>query len=298
MINYNSFADEISKIAAARWKRVLRAGGLDTGDKGRLLRSGVLDFGKEISGLERGTEELAKKRGFTIRRAGGKELKEGVRGLIKEKDPKKLLETAQTGLVAARGGGYAAMPAASTAYVSPRFSPLRAGKGNEEAQRALEALATRHEIDELITGQEALRGGATRIFVPGRAPKGLREKMTVKSLDAQRKLLDLAEKKVPDMLPPESQEEARTIMEAVGQVGRGVLPVKPGVLPAGRHMSPEVILRESKNVATLPAGTADAMRAFREGEMQTMGPLGFQYGQESPAGTRRQILKAFGRGEI
>jgi hypothetical protein len=107
-VSYTAFADELEKLAAPRWKQVLRAGKLDEVHKNLLRRlrvsdpameslrgsgmvreraahaadpkafrkafqertgqvpSTALNYPKEIAGLERGSEAIAKKRGIRI----------------------------------------------------------------------------------------------------------------------------------------------------------------------------------------------------------------------------------------
>ncbi len=175
------------------------------------------------------------------------------------------------------------------AYIAPGISPLgKRLKG--QPREALEALATRHEIDELLAGK-ASKGN---LFVPGRAPEGLKERASVGILDAQRKAYDLTRQHVKPRLAPEAGEALGIGLD----VAKSTLPKRVGTLPAGRHMSPEVIMRESRNVATLPPGVAEAMGKFRKGEAQTMGPSGFQYGREAKPDVRKSILKGFDRGEM
>lgn len=293
-VMYAAWADELEKLAAPRWKQVLRAGGLGAEDVGRLLKGRVLDYGKEISGLERGTEAIAKKHGYTIRRANLGELKSGVKELIQKRDPTRLKQTARTGILGAQGGGGLAVGELSgpTAYMATGLSPVTKGlKG--EARRGAEALLTRHEIDELRVAERAARKGPLpeRRFVPGRAPETLGERASVTSLDAQRRLLDLAQKHAPRF-----KQGLRESVEGAVQAGTSGLPARRGVLPTGMHFSPDVVARESRNVATLPPAVQQAMTPFRRGEVQTM--KGFRYGQEMDPRARRQVLKSFARGEI
>lgn len=290
----SSMTDELKKIAAPRWKVLMRQGQLDPSDVSRLTGANVLDYGREIAGLRKGTEEIARKKGIKVNVADWAGLKSGIQDWRAGRGTGKLKDVLRTGAMAAQGGGGLALPATNEVFLAPGISRLLMAKGRGvkgKSREGLDALIARHEIDEIGSGRKMLEnltpGSLPHVFTPGKDPKSILQKLQAKGLDYQR---DLVHRLTGKMDNPQARDFIRFAAESQ-------MPVRRGALPAGRHMSPEVIMRESRNAATLPSRVGELMRPWRQGEVETMGP-GFQYGLETARKARQRILGAFGRGEI
>jgi hypothetical protein len=181
--------------------------------------------------------------------------------------------------------------------MAPQVSPLTRGS-SPTGKAGLDALLTRHEVDELRTGLPRFERDLSPFpptFIPGKRPETLLERINTPQFDVMRSLIDYAKKRVPTMRP-----HLREQIEPLLSGARTILgmPAARGTLPAGKHFDPRVILRESENVASLPPEVKERMLRFRKGEVQTLEPYGFTYGQSLPPDVQRRIMKAFEAGEI
>lgn len=285
-IEMMAFSDEMQKIAV-RWKEVMRAGGVDAGDVSRLRGSGLLDYGKEISGLERGTQRMADQLGVHQQEFKPRSLVRQAWSAIRgDKGAKQdLIDQGSALFQGGLGGGYVANPGSNTVTFAPSVSPLLKGlKG--QARQGADALAKRHEIDEI---RAALKEQPTRRFIPGRTPTSLSDKFLSKQKDLNRWVSD----KIYAHVPKENAEAGRALEELMSPQ-----PVDPNKLMGGIHFSPSVLTRESTNVATLPPEVKKSLTPFRRGEQETLGPYGFQYGQSVTPQQRKSMISAFRRREI
>jgi superfamily II DNA/RNA helicase len=111
---------------AAKWREMVRAGTLSQKEILRLRRAGLLDYGKEIAGLERGTDAI-------LKRFGVKQIYHG-----KKKPP-----SLESGL--AESMGTALHGDTGKLHVYPRQEVLEPVRSQH---RAMMAVVRRHEADE------------------------------------------------------------------------------------------------------------------------------------------------------
>jgi len=288
MINLRSFADELEKIATSRWKAAIRAGEIGAGEVKRLRKADLLNYSREISGLNVGTKNIAKKLGIEVKdlskmpkprkRVSSKEFQNVLSGEAETVSPAMASQLAQG------GGGYAAYPQGRVAVVggpgSERF--LQGTKG--DVRSGLDALARRHEIDEL---RSAIKRGVDRPVSEIEGRPMFQVSASIKPTAAQKKKIESAAKKAESRGRTDVAEEMRkTITEGVPYS------------QLGSHISPDVILRESYNVATLPPGVRSGISKNRMGESMALRPHGLTYGTAISPQARRRILKSFERGEL
>jgi len=291
----------MEKAALAAWKRVLRAGQLGAEDVSRLLQHGVLDYGKETRGIHRGLQGLAERHGVdrlqpSVRELGG-ELGKKLMG-----QPSRAKEVGEQLRLARMGEGYMSGVRPVTINVggaplvvghrpvtieAPSVSPMLRDVGGQ-SRESLDALLRSHEMDEaVIKGQALSRTGSLgKDWVVEKPVEGLKERVEGAYLHRMRpQIAQLAEEGVA-LGPFSSSALLRALPKKKGHVVRGV------------HQSPEVLMRESTRLATLPPEVRERMLKLRTGEVETLSPFGFVYGQTPTPGTRKRILKAFEAGEI
>ena len=326
---------EFLKIAASKWREMMRAGELGAEEIAKLRKARrpapapfreygiqdvaamenvtprkamelrktpgehgpLLDYAREVGGLEEGTQELAKRMGTTIEEIGMPQIRAGLR-LAAKGEVRPLLKTLGQGAAAQAGGGYLTVPVLNRVMTTPGMSPVTRGLKKGPSVGA-DVLARRHEIDELRTAQKAMeqaakKGTNPRLFIVGRDPETLGERMTAKVQDLQRKGAKELERRAPEV----RDEKIRQAMQGYAAGSQQFIPNRPGTVMAGRHIHPEVIMRESENVAMLHPDVSKHLQSLRKGEIQTMGPLGFEYGKAPAPGVRKGITKAFERGEM
>lgn len=362
------FSDEFEKLAAPRWKKMLRAGKLDEVHKNILRRlrvsdpameslrgsgmvreraahaadpkvfrkafqqstgqvpSTALNYSKEIAGLERGSEAIAKKKGIRIiegsfpkamRQAdrAREALRKGdLRGVTSHG---KAALTEGIGSLSTVGGGGLAIPFGKkpTILLNPLTNAIAVSAGaipGTRARKGILAVTKRHEVNEQLAGAaQKATGGRTSGWYITRPPSGDLEEAMSK---------DLAEKAIPYARVVERLGQGAGAVESaaskhvplVGKlISHGASKVKQKSqdilkivnklkteLPAGKHMSPDVIMRESKDVATMPSRVQSAFRKLRNpAEMRMMGNR-FEYGTAPSRSVRKQIMGGFNRGEI
>ncbi len=145
---------------SAKWREQLRAGNINYADKKRLLDTGILDYSKEIAGIEKGNINLSKLTGVTPKTIN-QTIREDLVPAIMNGDQEKANdilelvnhviknETAATLINPRRGIGYI--------IVSP-FGNKRKERGlSKQSKHIRRALTARHEINELILGQRAVK---------------------------------------------------------------------------------------------------------------------------------------------
>lgn len=302
MISTYSFFDELDKIAASKWRAMLRAGKLTSGAVSKLKAAprpgggALLDTAREVAGLETGTTNIAKRLGANLHTVTSDSVKENLRGALTSPEARGRLGHDLMGLaVAPAGGGAAAVPAMNTAYFTPQLSMVQAGSKDP----ALTALLRRHEVDELRAARRARQTGVGKVFTVGIAPETPAQKILAAQQGLQRRLYGgaagIAERvQGAGLLPKPIRQTAKTVAEQARAL-ESAQP-KPGTVMAGRHMSPFPVLQESGHTAFLPENVAETMYPFRRGENEMLGRFGFHYGVAP--GETQQILRAHERGRL
>ncbi len=299
-VMFTSMMEELEKIAV-RWKDALRTGEIGAAARSRLRQVGLLDYGREGAGLARGNAELARKMNVPIEEVKGfkQDLKE--LGLItmeaRAKNTPESKALAKQRLAefqwnqqlrdATSRGGLASVhyPMRGGVVVTNKKGKVLTSGLSPENQEQIKALSIRHELDELRIRNKM---GKRKKYLPVSPPKNFYERVVAKNLspDDRVNLIN----KIVEKSPDKWKDKMRNIP----------LPATPkkGYFLRGNHSSPEVILRESQNVATLSPEVAHRMKTHRVGEEYTMGPLGFEYGKSSKPEARKAILESFRKGEI
>lgn len=266
---------------ASKWKRML--GELGTDDVKRLLDEGVLDYGKEITGLNKGTENILRSLGAEESEASLRALIASLKSSIRQGSTKPLAEGVKDFGMASMGGGGAASPIMRKIYIRENIPFLKGLSGQD--MDAAKAVVRRHEADELRSAARA--GFDPRTFVPGKKAQTLSEKITARAARLSEKGID---KYVTDPIQHYSMKKTMKAM----------LPksTRSDVVATGKHMSPDVILNESANLQALPPNVTKQMRSVRAGEQETLGPYGFEFGKTPDAKIRRKVRKAWLRDEV
>lgn len=180
---------ELMKEGASRWREALRAGEIGVGEIKKLRRAKLLDYDREVAGLERGTSNIARKLGVKIRSPRPK-LQERI-----EFDDSFMPIRAYKERVAAPTT-YQHDKRLVTAPKS-KFSLTDAPQGSEDAlrahSRALDAVSRRHEIDEARAAFHSQRRGVKpRPFASHEAPS---------VITSERRNLALLHPKVRQLFP-------------------------------------------------------------------------------------------------
>lgn len=162
MIDLQAFSDEMTKIAASKWRRLLRAGKLGVEEIGQLTGSGLRNVTKEVEGLERGTHAVAKSHRIPILQYSGPGAKEEAVKALKSGDIREAIKkglSAVEGAVAknqAAAGGGAASRAGVIFIDNTPGTPLTVGLKGEDARAAM-AFAKRHELMEALGTRKTLK---------------------------------------------------------------------------------------------------------------------------------------------
>ncbi len=256
---------------ASRWKDALRFGEIGDDERSTLVDRGLLDFNREGAGLERGTDEIARKHGISFvraRRAPGlygvdQATKDMAKTIAGKKPSSKLVEAITVGT-----GGFTAFPEASAVGVGRRDSRtmsevLRQGDEHDAANQ-LDAVMRRHEVDEVLHGKRNVAVNPTVYpaeFSPSIAAKG--ELPDVERGNQLRALY-------PDTPDP------------VGQ-------------PLGAHTHPRVITNEARNMATLDPSVATSFGVARLGENLSLSPYGYDTAVTPRKPSLNRLMKDWGR---
>ena len=324
-VKYAAWADEFEKVAAPRWKQLMRMGEITPALERRLVKGKVLDYAKEISGLDRGSEALAKRHGIKIKevdpQAIGREvtgLKESLRKLKPGQaisHAKNVAEEAPGVLAQFTGGGFA-LPLTNTAYLAPKANMIRhsipATSGSTLAPEAVKAITKRHEVRELIEAARQKARGGRRYWTITRKPQGAEEQALAKMISdnpVQRVLRgghSIAERvlggasKASRGIHGGVSKRLQDLQTKVRQSRKAIVAPKGEVL-LGKHLDPNVIMDESANIATMPVGARQAFKKLRTNpgaENSVLAPHNFQYGTAPSKKVRRNIMKAFNREQI
>ena len=322
MLPTHAFFDEFDKIAASKWREMLRAGGISSGGAGKLrgaLRPGIgpvrsgevlhggplLDYGREAAGIESGTQNILQRLKAKMHTFSPREAVSQVPGAILNKPGAReaLKNQAMAVGIGSMGGGYAAVPALNEAFTSPATSILTRGtKG--DVRKGVDVLARRHEADELRAVAHGIAQKDVHPFRVARSSQGtLKDRIMTTQSDAARGLLEKAQewgKKLrgsnissPSWAPGlgKKVQDVGKGLEGGAATGKTALPPKGKIL-SGQHMSPFPVLQEGMHSPMLDPGVARKMRPFRQGEIETLGPMGYQHGVATPPSVARGIQKA------
>jgi hypothetical protein len=302
LVKAGSFFKEKEK-SASRWKQLLRAGKIDSQDVRRLVNSGVLNFDKEIAGLEAGSTAIAKKHDIGLNRVNLKDLVTG------QNSVDKTLKNINVISNAASRGGFATsqpnpiipvfslnkslFPAEYNVHVVPEVSPLLKGVSDDQTKRGVIALATRHEVNEAKAAQNSAR--KAKFFIVGDDPKTIRDRIGAFGTDIKRNIL----KRFSNVIQ-EGKETPKEVAQLYRDALKSSTPAKAGTITRNKHKSPDVILRESADLASLPPDVFSVMLPHRAGEIKALKRVRpeFSYGSELSSKGRNDILKAFARDEI
>lgn len=271
----------------------MRAGQIGADDVARLKDRGLLNYAKEVAGLERGNKALTERLGVPVQRLRDV-LKDDVIGGLKSKDSLRAAAGATDALMTPQFGGAATFmrPQGPSRIVhSTTIDPLSKGlKG--EARRGARAVTLRHELDELALAKRlASKGAQEPKFIVTKTPKSMAEKLTAKQLDVQRAIQSRA---AAAEYPALRNAAAGMDLGSQMSVGMPLSKIPQGKVVSGRHMSPEVITRESSNVAMMPPEVGKAFSKWRGGEQEMLGRHGFEYGKSLPKRTVKRIAKEYG----
>ena len=315
-----SMAGELEKIAV-RWKDALRTGEIGAAGRARLLQAGLLDYGREGAGLARGNAELIRKMKVPLEEvpSAADDVKGVLHAGLQFAKARKLPSEDETDQIlqalkwhwqlrkASQGGmASVSLPTGGGSVITNKKGKFLKGVLPPESQQQLDALVARHELDELRVRdkernkilrkspnaepaeQIALVIGNRKNFLPIRRPKNIVEKVIAENFDPQgRKNIS---KKIVEYTP----NKLKKYLNYVPIPGTS----QKGSIVAGQHPSPDIILRENRNLATLSPEVAQAVRPYRVGEEYTLAPYGFEYGKHTTPEVRKSILKAFDKGEI
>ena len=309
MSHYTDGSDvALEKLGASKWRELIRAGSLGKDSIARLRcaprPSGgqLFDAGREVAGLERGTQALLKETGGTIHEVNISNTIKSLLGTLRRKP--EALEALQGQLkgklLAPMGGGFVAQPAQDMfhypqIYTTPQSSPLTnpVSFGYDDSPRAAIALARRHEVDELrAVAHKPKRyfgvpsDSVFKTYVP---PTDTNDRIITRVKNVGRKLLERAYDN-PDITRLLGGE--RNIERLHAHLG------PRNMVQSGQHAAPFPILQESSNVAMLRPDVAEVWKRFRVGEQTALGPHGFQYGQAPSPQTSHNIQRAFNRGQF
>lgn len=321
-------AGELSRLQQATIPRAIRVGRGAAAQVQKLESGGspLLDYSRNITGLRRGSYEQAAKKGLKItehktdpqryvsnikdtieslKRGNLGDAYAGAREAIKE------TPTMMAGTVA---GGGMALPG-KRIVLAPEQNVIASQAGLErgsQERRGVLAITKRHEVDEQLEKMRQAAAGQRVGWTPYRDPpanlrqawakaekhpllRGMRAAMGVPE-----RVLGAYQRGAGKILGPESRvtktlgsaaEKAR-LMRLSGSV-------PAGKMPAGKHLTPGVITRESANLAMMPEGTRKAFQDIRAGaEPQMLAPYGLEYGLAPSPQTHRKIMRAFNRGEL
>jgi len=282
----DGFFGELEKIAAAKWRTMLRLGELGPAEIARLQNASrpgnqgkLLDYAREIAGLERGNTALSKAVGIPIQgvsaRQALKDVVGGVRKAVKG-EPKPFSELRHQvlgGMLARMGGGARNVPGLGRVYVQKGVGHIGKGLKGQDS-RAMTAAASRHELDEVRAGRKwsdrFLSGKKDKadVFETFKTPKTIPEKILNKQNDILRKA-------TPDLqLPPR------------------------GKVPATQHASPEVVMREGEYLPMLPKAVTKKLAPHRVGESEVLGRHGYVHGQLPSKKQQRDIMSRFYQGRL
>lgn len=171
-----AFSDELEKIAASKWRKMLRAGSLGADDVARLQnaerRGGgkLLDYGREVRGIDTGTDELIRKHKIpfhTVDHAAEAEAKAALkkgdlktavrRGLDARKSKKVKKITDKYGGGASLRGKVYYDPEGSALLNKARAEAAEQGRTlSPTEEQAHRAILKRHEIRETLEGRRIL----------------------------------------------------------------------------------------------------------------------------------------------
>ena len=280
--------DELEKVSASRWREMLRLGrisaeGVKRLESAKLRRGGgaLLDRAREVRGIDKGTEELARKMGVGIEMVSGKKaLRRGIAAVRAptEKNVDALKAQLAGHVVARQGGGAAAVPIVDKVFVQQSGGAAARGLAKKDLPH-LQAILKRHEIDEMRAARRA--GADGKMFVVGRRPRTLIERASVRATDAQRAGVEALGRRF-------ERSGSRVGQAAMAGASKALPP--RGKILAGRHMSPFPVLQEGQHYPMISPAVKKHMRQFRQGEMET---LPYEYGSAVTKSDARRIEKAF-----
>jgi hypothetical protein len=324
-VKYAAWADEFEKIAAPRWKQLMRMGKITPDLERRLVKGKVLDYAKEISGLNRGSDALAKRYGIKIKEVDPQALGREVTGLkesLRKLKPGQAISHAKNvaeeapGFLAQLSGGGFALPLTNTAYLAPKANVIRhsipSTSESTLAPEAVKAITKRHEVRELIEAARQKARGGRGYWAITRKPQGAEEQALAKMFgdNPVQKVLrgghSIAERvlggasKASRGIHGGVSKRLQDLQTKVRQ-SRKAITIPKGELPIGKHYDPNVIMDESANIATMPVGARQAFKKLRTSpgaESSVLAPHNFQYGTAPSKKVRRSIMRAFNREQI
>jgi len=139
----------IKKEAAAKWRELKRLGELAPSDVVSLRKAKLLDYAREVAGLEKGTRAMAREMGVKTREYPAIDVTkigpDRFLNFVRSLGPKKTRQFA----TAQEVGAGAADPTTKQIHLWPGLSPLGKGDSARAHGEAIRAVLRRHEIDEM-----------------------------------------------------------------------------------------------------------------------------------------------------
>lgn len=254
----------LEKVAIAKWKAMVQTGKL--GRKSLKRLSPLIKKHQEATfakgGLERGTKRIIDKMGLEYKEPRFLEaLKEFI------DDPDRLAKIQQhlygLGTAAGKLPGYSVGNTIAVPRSPKAFKKLIGIKGPKDraSLKAIKDVFARHEVDEARMLNEAMNKGPYLYGPANKQNKAIYGGLG-KLMDKLKLVRGRKSKKFRDMLDVAANTRAKTTV----------------------HASPEVVLRESDNIAFAPKSVRDMLIKVRgkTGETDLMRRAGVEYGKGVP----------------
>lgn len=239
------YNQEIEKIAARRWKRNI--GSMDPKDYRRLFDAGVLNIPREIKGLNKGSENIAKRYNAFFDTDGSK-----FREYIKKHNPKSDIDKLD---YQRKVNSYGYMTPTPNLKSNDRI-PIAIGSMAKDLTEEEKQNILNSNINGISNAQK-MRDFANRADTTAKVRKG--KKVSEYYMDALAK------------------------RHEVDELRSGVKLARKGLGDGGKnkylaHNSPEVIYRESANAAPALPSIRQMMRSIRRKERENLAANGVIYG--------------------
>lgn len=274
------FAEELLKIHLQK-----EAGLRDLAAKAKgAVKGKIQDLGymhdpaqlKRIEDLEQMSREIAAREGIDLQEGSMREVLGGIGDVVRGRGMGRLEK--QMGIIgpALGSGGATGDAMTSSVKMMPGSIDLSSMGLLGANKRGARAITRQHEIDEVLEGRKSLQDAVGAQIATGNpsAP------VIVNQYEPRKKAANIPERVV-------------NFVENLQRKGAG-LPSDPTVR-VGRHHSPEVILNESGYIGGMPKKVQERFRTLREGDQETLGQYGFEYGKEVPQDVRDVVRGAHHR---
>jgi hypothetical protein len=243
---------ESEKEASAKWRELMRLGELAPKDVLRLRKAGLVDYAREIAGLEKGTQAMAREMGAKIREYPAIDVSKiplhRFGEYLSTLGPKKATQFATAQSV----GAGAAVPAEKQVHLWSGLAPMGRGDSALAHRDAIRALLRRHEIDELRSFR--------RLGALGKPGEVVEASLPVKfHTHAHPEVIARQQGNVAMLHPKVQQAKAHDEAQALGDIGT-VLGRKGDVLKGG--VTPKEMAALRKLYDPIVRGEVDQMSAL------------------------------------